>query len=110
MISKACRFAVNAEKKGFSLIEVLIVIAIFSVVALVVSQSLFTTFKGAAKSELSSNIKQEGNYIIAVMERHIHNATRITGCGAGRIDYLNPYSKPGWFSCTGGYVASNSAS
>ena len=94
---------------GFTLIEVLIVLAIFSAIALVVSQTLFTTLSGAAKSEIATNIKQEGNYVLSVMERAIHNATQITSCGGGRIDYRDTYSRPGWFSCTGGIVSSSSA-
>lgn len=97
------------KSMGFTLVEVLIVVAIFSVIALVVSQTLFTTLKGAAKSEIGSSIKQEGNYIMAVIERAIHNSTVITSCGSGRIDYRDTYSRDGWFACTGGLVASKSA-
>src|SRR5687767_5643171 len=71
---------------GYSLIEILIVVSIFSVIALVVSQTLFSTLKGAAKSEVGSSIKQEANYVIAVMERAIHNARQInTPCGPTSI-------------------------
>ncbi|MDO8452526.1 MAG: type II secretion system protein [bacterium] len=98
-------------KKGFSLIEVLIVIAIFSIIALVISQTLFTILKGSAKQEVSATIKQEGNYIIAAMERAIHNSKSITACGSGRIDYMDADARPGSFVCdtTAGTVASGSA-
>jgi prepilin-type N-terminal cleavage/methylation domain-containing protein len=103
---------VNIENKeaGFSLVEVLIVIAIFSVIALVVSQTLFSTLKGAARSEVSSSIKQEGNYVISVMERQLHNSIQITSCGPTSIVYRDAYSQSVSFSCDGGRVASNSAS
>ena len=101
----------TTKGRGFSLIEVLIVIAIFSVIALVISQTLFTTLKGAAKQEVSATIKQEGNYVIAAMERAIHNSTSITACGGQRIDYRDADARVGAFVCdtAAGTVASGSA-
>lgn len=96
-------------KCGFTLTEVIIVLGIFSILAVVVSQALFTTLKGSAKSEIASSIKREGDYVVAVMERAIHNAKFIDTCGSGRIAYRDTNSRSGLFDCTQGRVASGSA-
>ena len=98
--------------KGFTLIELLVVITIFAIVLLVVSQVLFSTFKGASKSEAQDKAKRQGEQAMAVIERAIRNARTIYTCSGGStITYQEPSLSTGSFSCINigsgsGYIAS----
>lgn len=87
------------KKRGFSLIEILIVLVLFVTVALVINQSLFNTLRGSTKSNLTTRVKQEGNFAISVMERRLRLATQIS-CSYGRIiDYKDTDGVKSDFIC-----------
>lgn len=105
------------DKSGFSLIEILVVLAIFSILAIVVTQGIFVTLRSARKSETTSRVKENLAYATAVMERQLHNASEVTPCpntSPTRLDYKDEDGKTSYFSCQSvgpsGYVASGSAS
>ncbi|MBI2590639.1 MAG: prepilin-type N-terminal cleavage/methylation domain-containing protein [Candidatus Blackburnbacteria bacterium] len=99
-------------ESAFTLIELLVVMTIFTIVLLVVSQVLFSTFKGASKSEAQDTVKRQGEQAMAVMERAIRNARTIYTCSGGlTVTYQEPSLSTGSFSCTNigsgsGYIAS----
>lgn len=81
-------------KKGFTLIEILVVLTIFGIIALIGGQILTATIKGKNKAEATAKVKSEGNYVISVMEREIHSAQNIISCsGNNRIDYTDADGK-----------------
>lgn len=65
-------------KKGYSLIELLIVIAIFAILSIVVTQSVITSLKSSRKSESTIKAKESLSYALAIMERNIRNSKTIT--------------------------------
>ena len=106
--------------KGFSLVEILVVITIFGIVGVLATQGLFLTFRGTRKSDSVRQVREELNYATAVMERLLHNA--LSGPGrvdcpvsyAGlRVEYTDLQNQSASFSCEDiagvGYVASRSA-
>ncbi len=102
--------------KGFSLIEILVVLAVFSILALIVTQGIFVTLRGAKKSEVTARVKENLAYALSVMERQLHNATEVTPCpnaSPTKLDYKDENGKTAYFSCqnvgAAGYVASSSA-
>lgn len=101
---------------GFSLIEILVVLAVFSILAIVVAQGIFVTLRGARKSETTTRVKENLAYAIAVVERQLHNASEVTPCpntSPTRLDFKDEDGKTSYFSCQSvgpaGYVASGSA-
>ncbi|HEY5601171.1 MAG TPA: type II secretion system protein [Patescibacteria group bacterium] len=67
---------------GFTLIELLVVIAIFSVIG-VVGTDLFTNLiKGSNKANVTSEVKQNSQLAIDLMERYIRNSTNATTDGS----------------------------
>ena len=71
LISKAC--------KGFTLIEIIMVVFIFGIIIAVGGNLFYSILKGASKVEISKDAKQSGDFALSVMERAIRNARAITG-------------------------------
>jgi len=65
-------------KRGFSLIETLVVIAMFAIVAAVVSQSTAVSLRGSKKSDASAKTRENLSSAIGVIERRLRGASEIT--------------------------------
>lgn len=103
-------------KKGFTLLEILVVLSLFVLVSLLANQVFFSALRGTSKSDATTLVKQNGNYALSVMQRNLYNSRGITGCSSGRIIYLDADGNPAYFLCvvaegtaTDGYIASGSA-
>lgn len=99
--------------RGFTLIEMLVAVAILGTVGLVSSRIFFTALRGASKSDVIREVKQNGDYALTVMERMIRNAVDITSvCPtiANSLTIKNLDGNSTTFSLAGGQISSNSAS
>jgi prepilin-type N-terminal cleavage/methylation domain-containing protein len=103
--------------RGISLIEVLVVVALFAVLGVVISRSIILTLQGSQKSEFLVRARENIDYSLAVIERQIRNADSITECpntDTNIINYTDQSGRLSSFSCVGvgsadSYVASGSA-
>lgn len=111
-------------KNGFSLIETLVVVAVFAIVATVVSKATAVSLLGGRKSDASTKVLENLSLAMGVIERQLRNAVAITSACTGlpttSIDYIDADGnevRPG-FSCnpsntctssTNTYVSSGSA-
>lgn len=102
-------------RKGFSLVEMLVVIFIFSILGVVTTQSLALSLRGSKKSESIGAVKENLEYTVSTMERLLRNAKSIdvTACNASqnRLDYVDEYGVSAYFECSNAdaRVASGSA-
>lgn len=102
---------------GMSLLEILVVIAIFAILGIIVTRSVVLSIGGSRKSESVVKVRENLNYSLAIIERQIRNANSISQCpnpDPTRIDYKDRDGNPAFFSCVnlGGsdpYIASGSA-
>jgi len=110
-------------KKGFSLIETLVVIALFAIIATVVSRSTTVSLLGSRKSDASTKVRENLNIAVGVIERQLRSAQKITsacdGSSLNFIDYTDQYGQSTNFTCnpnpdcssgTNTYVSSGSTS
>ena len=107
------------QSRGFSLVEILVVIAIFAILGVVSTQSIFLTLRGSRKSESTVNVKENLDRALSIIERHLYAAKKLD-CAASsstNIAYVDLYGSATLFSCIDiasggnpGYVASGSAS
>ncbi len=102
------------RQKGFSLLEVLVVLAVFSLLAIISTTAVLLAVRGAQKSSTTGRVRENTDYTLATIERQIRNATEITTCNADTIIFKDQDSNQTSFSCIniGGvdsYVASGSA-
>lgn len=110
---------------GFTLVEILIVIAIFSIISIVATQSIATSLRTSNKSESTIYVKENVNYALNTMERLLRNSRGINypdpanplsycnGTPRTSIRYFDERRNPVTFSCiisvgTGNYIASHS--
>jgi prepilin-type N-terminal cleavage/methylation domain-containing protein len=106
------------NEKGLSLLEILIVITIFSVLGVLITQSVILTLTGSRKSEATVRVRENLNYSLNIIERQLRNASSVVPCpndtDTSRIDYYDQSGKASSFSCentgtTGSFIASGSA-
>lgn len=112
----------NNLQKGFTLVELLVVLALSGVAGTIILVSLSNTFRNASKSDSVSTIQQNGNFVMSQLTRMIRFASDLqlpTSCYTGSstpvastsITILNQDNLPTTFACdTGnGSIASNGA-
>lgn len=111
------------NKKGVSLIEVLMVIAVFAILGILVSRVILITLRGSSKGDSLVNVRSAVDFSLAIIERQIRNAKEITTTPCEdedgnkisytRIDYVDANGSAGVFSCQMSaaqpYIASGSA-
>jgi prepilin-type N-terminal cleavage/methylation domain-containing protein len=103
--------------RGMSLLEILIVVAVFSILGVIITRSVLLTLRGSRKSESQVKVRENVNYALGVIERQLRNADSITTCpnvDTSIIDYKDERGTSTSFSCVdiGGsdpYIASGSA-
>ena len=105
-ISQSCR-----RQIGFTLMEIIVVIALLGVVGMMAVNIFFTSLRGSTKAETLKEIKQNGDFAISTMERMIRNAQEVTSTCSGSSSSITIRNPDNWrttFSC-GNQIASISA-
>ena len=83
------------QRKGFSLVEILVVVAVLGIAISVGSSLLMTILHSASKARVLTEVKQNGDYASNLMERSLRNARDIVdSCGG-----VSP--------CTDSYISFN---
>jgi prepilin-type N-terminal cleavage/methylation domain-containing protein len=122
------QFTIYNTEKGYTLIELLITIAILATVGAIMVSILISTFRSSNKSQAISDLRQNGNYAISQMSKSIGFAKSFDGAkvnsgdvytttcpvsGSPQYKYLQVTSFDNGatvFSCSAGTIASNSSS
>ena len=60
--------------KGFTLLELLVVVVIFTLISVVVAQVFFTTMRSNNKTEIVREVKQNGDRAMEIITRLVQNA------------------------------------
>ena len=105
----------NKNKKGFSIIEMLVVVSIFAVIGVLTTSALTLTLRGSRKSESLVRVRENVNYSLAIIERQIRSSESITTCdgtSSSTLSYTSLEGITASFSCitpgSAGYIASGS--
>lgn len=106
----------NINKRGFSIIEMLVVISIFAVIGVFTTRAISLTLKSSKKSDSLVRVRENINYSLSILERQIRNSERISSCTGSPTSSISYTSVEGilsTFSCitpgASGYIASGSA-
>jgi len=102
------------KKNGFTLLEIIISVGILAIVGTLIAQVLFTTTHVNKKTEILTDIKQDGNFALDVIGRMVRSAKTIDKCTGGELQITNPNNNQTTFKCffdgTTARIASESAS
>lgn len=72
--------------RGYSLVELVMVVGLVSLLVLTVTVLLFTSLSGTGKAAGLAVVKQNGDYTIGVFERLLHDA-KIVNCSFDGVNY-----------------------
>lgn len=98
--------------RGYSIVELLVVVTVFSFLAIIATQAVVLTLRGSRKGESLISVRENLDYAFAVMERQLRSAKSISSCSPASIIYEDSEREITNFSCLGGstgYIASESA-
>lgn len=84
---------------GFSLLEMVISIAILAMVSIVFSQVFISTLRSNTKTELLKEVKQNGDLSMATMVRMVQNAESATCPDTQTLTLVNPDGGTTTFAC-----------
>jgi len=97
------------ENLGFTLMEIIIVVAVLGVISVIISGILITSLTGSSKAEVIKDVRQNGSYALSVIEGMVINS-RSVSCTTDQI--LTVMDLDGFstnFFCNNGRIASDSA-
>lgn len=76
---------------GFTLIEMIVVVAILGIILVTLSSTLFSILSGSSKSEVANIVKQNGEYVISVIDQTVRGGRDIVVSPDGSsITVVNP--------------------
>lgn len=92
------------RKGGFSLIELLVVVFVFSILTVVTTRSLAVSLRGSSKSNSTGTVKENIEFAAGSIERQLRNARSIDQATSSTqvINYVDENGLPASFSCVGG--------
>lgn len=91
----------NLTRTGYSLVEILIVIFIFTILTVIITQSLAVSLRSSRKSDNISEVRTNLEHAVAVMERNLRSA-KVTCSGSfldDTVNYEDQYGNSVSFSC-----------
>jgi len=100
------------KNHGYSLMEVMIAIGVFALLAVLVTQALVVSLKSVRKSDAQNRVRANLDSAVSVMERQLRNANSIDTCTGGLgITYRDTKNNLTSFTCnlSNHYIASGSA-
>ena len=65
------------KKKGFTLVEMLVVIAVVAVVGVIITTIFIRSLRGSNKAQIISSIKQNGQLVLENIDKTIRNADNL---------------------------------
>lgn len=111
------KFKINNYESGMSLLEILVVTAIFAILGIITTRAIILTIGGSKKSESIIKVRENLGNSMGIIERQLRNADSISECPnpyVTSISYVDQLGETASFSCSGigtddAYVSSGSA-
>lgn len=88
-----------SNKKGYTLVEILVVVLVFSILGIVITSVVSSTLRNSGKSEHSVVIRENVNYAMGVMERQIRNAEEVICDSDTELTYISSVGSEETFEC-----------
>lgn len=91
------------SRGGFTIIEMMIAVAILGIITTVGSNLFFTVLRGSTKAKVLQSVKQNGGYSLSVMQGMIRNARKLSYAASptDTLTITNPDGGTTTFHCCG---------
>ncbi|MBU2591908.1 MAG: hypothetical protein ABH867_03200 [Patescibacteria group bacterium] len=106
----------NDLQKGFSILEVVVMIGILGLIGVIATGVFFTTLRSSTRSRVSENLKQKGDFALNVIEKMVRGASFLpdlsANCDGSDKSSISVVSRDGFtttFDCSSDRIASVSA-
>lgn len=94
---------IQKGRRGFSLIEILVVIVLFATVATIAAEATIRSLRGAQKSDSITDIRDNIDFAVSIMERSLRNAKDIQTCttppNPPYVEYIDEFDTVTSFGC-----------
>lgn len=78
------------KQEGYTIIELLAVISILVVMSGIIVSILYSTLRGSSKTKITSEVTQNGSYVLSVVNKTINDSRSVTMIGALNVgDVIN---------------------
>ena len=78
------------NQKGYTIVELLAVIAILVVISGIIVAILYSTLRGSNKTKITSEVTQNGSYVLSVFNKTLNDSRSVTMIGALNVgDIIN---------------------
>lgn len=110
------------QNRGYTIAELLAVISILVIISGIISGILYSTLRGSNKTRITTEVSQNGSYVVSVLSSIITDSNSVTQINGGDIsdctaspvgDSITLERLDGEFttlSCAGNTISSNSVS
>ncbi|MGA1048846.1 MAG: PulJ/GspJ family protein [Minisyncoccia bacterium] len=93
-------------KKGFTLVELMVVIGIMSIITLVISQPLANVIKYQRESQINDNMRDNLQFVMNKMEKELKTSKNVT-IAAGILKFINQDGTPKGYYLDGDEIKLN---
>ena len=76
-------------KKGFTLVELMVVVGILSIIMLVISQPVASVIKYQRESQTSDNMRDNLQFVINKMEKELKTASIVYVVDSSNLKFIN---------------------
>ncbi|HAU98932.1 MAG: hypothetical protein UX04_C0003G0036 [Microgenomates group bacterium GW2011_GWF2_45_18] len=79
----------KSSQRGFTLIELIIVISVFVLISSAIVGVFLTTLRSDEHISISTDLKQQGSVALTHLEAMVRNAQRISVCESDHLELIN---------------------
>jgi len=92
---------IRPKHNGFSLIEMLVVVSIFAILAVVATQAVVLSLRSARKSDSILDVRGNLDFAVLIIEKSLRNAKFISSCTTTPplVEYIDEHNRASSFGC-----------
>jgi len=91
----------SSREHAFTLIEILVVVSLFTIIAVITGQSLIRILGSTSSSNSTARARENLEHALSIMDRALMNAKEVTACTTSpmRVEYSTNNETGRYFEC-----------